>query len=131
MRRGFTLIEVLIAITIIVILSVVAIPAIIRISQKSQNDKKAAEQVQLLNQSETARMKEFSDKYDVPIKNLIFYREPRVSDLCVAYGWVGYNDGGPVAFEVNCEKVESLLINPLPKTELATKPTCPPNCDSL
>jgi len=126
MQKGFTLIEFMIILVIITILAVIAIPAFIKYSNRQQETQS---QSQSLNQAELARLKEFNDEYTVPINGLIFYREPRVPDFCIAYGWVGDYRGGPVGFEVNCEKVAGLLINPLPnKDNAAAKPSCPPDC---
>jgi len=130
-KGGFSLLELIMITGIIAFMTIIAIPVILNYSKQKQKESEAAT-TSTFNQTELARSKEFSNMRDIPIKNLIFYREPRVPGLCVAHGWVGYSDGGPVAFEVNCEKVASLLINPLPKTKpAAEKPTCPPNCDSL
>lgn len=130
MQKGFTLIEFFIVIVIMGLLLFIAFTFLNKSLKKNSSEKTDNAQTQPLNQTESARLAEFSNRRDVPIKNLIFYREPRVPDLCVAYSWVGYADGGPVAFEVNCEKVDGLLINPSPpEGKTTTKPACPPDCD--
>lgn len=54
-----------------------------------------------------------TDKMEMSLaKNLRFMRLPQFTNTCVAYAWMGNNYGGPIAFIVPCEGMNSNIQAP-------------------